>query len=254
LYRVLAEKQGGILKGNKGRSKPGVKVSLEQSPKSQPLAKHSGIQGGNNEASVRESTFQRRKGLLDANWANVFVSACAFFVSVLALGVAVDAGRATREHNRLSVRPHISLSFNANDKGAGWVRTISGAGPAIINTFEVTVDGKPVQTWDTVLMAFGINLQGLTGKLEIPTPGIYMPSTDATRPLLWVESPPTARAALVKNAERVQIKLVYCSLYDECWERTSSSVPLEPTPVPKRTPTLAFGISQAWRDGFSRDQ
>ena len=72
---------------------------------------------------------------------------------------------ATREHNRLSVRPHISLSFNANDKGAGLVQTISGAGPAIINTFEVTVEGRPVQTWDAVLIAFGIDLQGTTGKL-----------------------------------------------------------------------------------------
>jgi hypothetical protein len=155
-------------------SKPGVKVSVERSPKSQLLTKHSNVQDERNEASVRESHPQRWKTWLDANWANVCISACAFFVSILALVVSINSAAATREHNRLSVRPHISLSFNANDKGAGWIRTISGAGPAIINTFEVTVDGKPVQTWDAVLMAFGIDPQGTTGKFSIPTPGTYL--------------------------------------------------------------------------------
>jgi hypothetical protein len=236
------------LKRNQGRLKPRVKVSSEQASSDQLLTKHSGAQVEKNEAGIGQSNPQRLKSWLDANWAGVVVS-------LLALAVAVYSAYATRKHNRLSVRPHISLSFNANDKGAGWVRTISGAGPAIINTFEVTVDGKPVQTWDEVLIAFNINPHDTNGKVAIPTPGTYLlPSSEATKALLWVESPPAARAAIVKNADRVQIKLAFCSLYDECWERTSSSTQLEPTPIPKRKPTLAFGMSQVWRDSFSRDQ
>ena len=87
---------------------------------------------------------------------NVLISDCELFVSVLALAVTIDSGRATRVHNRLSVRPHIILGYFANDEGAGWTITSNGAGPAIVNVFEVTVDSRPVQTWEGVLLALGI--------------------------------------------------------------------------------------------------
>src|SRR5262245_55859207 len=162
----------------------------------------------------REKSRPGLKSWFSANWAGVVVA----FIALL---TSIYSGYETRRHARLSVRPHISLGFYANDKGAGWARTISGLGPAIINAFEVTVDGKPVQTWDAVLVAFGIDPRGTTGRLAIPTPGTYLlPSADGTGPLFWLESPPAARAALVKNANRVQIRLAYCSLYDECWERS----------------------------------
>jgi hypothetical protein len=225
-----------------------------EEPKSQPSPQPAEVKIEKIESSIRQTYFQRCRFWLGTNW-QAIISTCALFLSALALKVSVDSGAATREHNRLSVRPHINLSFNANDKGAGWVRTISGAGPAIINAFTVTVDGKLVHTWDAVLDTFGIDPKRVIGTQKILRPGIYhLPGVEATSPLLWVESPPTARAALVKNSDRVQIKLVYCSLYDECWEQSLSSDQLEPKSVSKRKPELKFGVSQAWRDSFSQDQ
>jgi hypothetical protein len=196
---------------------------------------------------VRESLGAKvRRILTNANWAGAGV-----FISILALLTSVYSSYETRKQARLAVQPHILLHFSANDKGAGWLRTISGAGPAIINAFEVTVDGKPVQTWDDVMVASGIDINApITGRLAIPTPGTYLlPGIDTTRPLLWVETP-GAMAALVKNSHRVAMTLVYCSLYDECWERSLSE--LEPVRVPKRKLETKFGMSQRWREGFSK--
>ena len=87
----------------------------------------------------------------------------------------------------------------------------------------------------------------------IPMPGTYLlPGTGATHPLFWVRSPPEARAALVKNATRLEMRLVYCSLYEECWESTLLGGQLEPKPVPKRKPTWTFSVSQGWFDEMSK--
>jgi hypothetical protein len=186
------------------------------------------------------------KRWLNANWAGVLVA----FIALL---TSVYSGYETRKHARLSVKPHISLGFYANEEGAGWARTISGLGPAIINVFEVTVDGEPVQTWDQVLVLFGIDPRAAKARFVIPTPGTYLlPSSNATAWLLWIGSPLEARTALVKNSQRLQIKLAYCSLYDECWERSAAE--LEPTPVAKRKPTIAFGTSQQWLDTHSKSK
>lgn len=194
-----------------------------------------------------EGSFKSASGVktwFSSNWVGVFIS-------LVALCTAIYSSYQTRVHYRLSVRPSISLSFNANDEGAGWIRTVSGGGPAIINAFEVAVDGKPVQTWDSVLIALGIDPVGVTGKLSIPVPGIYLqPGTSATNELLWIKGPPAARAALVKNSGRVQLKLTFCSLYDECWARASGEY-LEAIPVEKQKPTMAFGVSERWKDSFS---
>jgi hypothetical protein len=187
------------------------------------------------------------KRWLNANWAGILVASLALIVSTLSMCE-------TQKHQRLSVRPYVTTSFNANETGAGWIRGINGAGPAIINAFEVTVDGKPVQTWDGVLIALGIDPLGAKFTFKIPWPGTSLLPSDTTAAVFWLNSPPTAVATLVKESHRVQLKLTYCSLYDECWERISSGDQFEPTSVPKKKSILAFGASKQWREGYSGGQ
>lgn len=117
-----------------------------------------------------------------ANWAGVVVA----FIALL---TSVYSSCEKEKHDKLSVRPHISLGFYANTEGAGWARTISGLGPAIINVFEVTVDGKAVHTWDAVLLSLGIDPSATKNQFTIPTPGTYLlPSSEATGWLFFLRS------------------------------------------------------------------
>ena len=167
------------------------------------------------------------RGWLSSNWVAVLISP-------LALVTSIYSSWETREHNRLSVRPHISLSFIANDKGAGWQRSIDGAGPAILNAFEVTVDDKPVHSWDEVLSSCcGLNLLAVHGTLAIPTPGTYLLPND-TRTIFWLDSPENARKALTANAGRVKMNLTYCSVYEQCWQASLDSQRLEQPVVSMR--------------------
>lgn len=43
-----------------------------------------------------------------------------------------------------------------------------------------------------------------------------MPSNNAVI-LLWIKEPRQAVKALATNYTRVEIKLCYCSIYEECW-------------------------------------
>jgi hypothetical protein len=157
----------------------------------------------------------------------------------------------TRKHNRLSARPHIGLSFIANDKGAGWQRSVDGAGPAIINAFEVTVDDKPVHSWDEVLSSCcGISFMAVHATFEIPAPGSYLLPND-TKTILWIEAPENARKSLMANVGRVKMSWTYCSVYEECWEATLDPQQLEQREVPKQTPAMTFRVSKAWFDAFS---
>jgi hypothetical protein len=161
------------LKAKESTSASEVKVSLEQA-NAPAVSQDPNTLSEKSEASVGKSHFQSCKGWLGTNWAAI-VSTCALLVSALALNATINSAAATRLHNKLSVRPDISFTFNANDNGAGWLWSINGAGLAIINAFEVTVDDKPVQTWEAVLMTLGIAIPDIISpniyyKFAIPTP------------------------------------------------------------------------------------
>jgi hypothetical protein len=117
------------------------------------------------------------------------------------------------------------------------------------------VDDKPVHTWDEALSACcGLNLLTVHGTLAIPTPGTYLMTGGDPKAILWVESPEDARKALVANSGRVKITLIYCSVYDYCWEASLNPQQLEQPQVPKRKLALSFTVSKGWLDAFSGKQ
>ncbi|MDG4858054.1 hypothetical protein P8605_07800 [Streptomyces sp. T-3] len=77
--------------------------------------------------------------------ASTVVAICATFVAVASLVVSVHEGRASRQHNRLSVRPLLQLdhSWRIGQK-AGLRLTNAGLGPAIVVRTVLTVDGNPL--------------------------------------------------------------------------------------------------------------
>ena len=71
----------------------------------------------------------------------------AAIIALCALFVATYQVVATRRHNRLSVRPHIEVTPNRTlDTLGRFAVTLrnNGLGPAIIESYEVTLDDKPI--------------------------------------------------------------------------------------------------------------
>lgn len=72
------------------------------------------------------------------------VSLCSVAIALGALGVIVYEGFATRRHNRLSTKPHLSFFCDLQEDSPQVNLTVrnNGLGPAVIKTFEVHLRGK----------------------------------------------------------------------------------------------------------------
>jgi hypothetical protein len=75
--------------------------------------------------------------------ANTVIAICSVVIAVASLGVSAYVAWATREHNRLSVRPLLGLTTTFTvGATAGLCLTNSGLGPARITSSQLTFDGE----------------------------------------------------------------------------------------------------------------
>ena len=81
--------------------------------------------------------------------ANIIVAACAAVIALAALGVSVYEARATRKHNRYSVRPKLKLTTTFPvGKKAGLILSNSGLGPADVTASSLSLDGVELGAFD----------------------------------------------------------------------------------------------------------
>jgi hypothetical protein len=77
--------------------------------------------------------------------ASIVIASCATVIAVASLAVSVYEARATRNHNRHSVRPILELRHGfPRGRTAGLQLTNSGIGPAAITHTSLKVDGVPL--------------------------------------------------------------------------------------------------------------
>ncbi|NUS14696.1 MAG: hypothetical protein HOY69_25420 [Streptomyces sp.] len=72
---------------------------------------------------------------------------CATGIAALALAVSVNEGRASRRHNRMSVRPALVMRAARRGGPAGIRLQNVGLGPAVITETRLALDGAPLGGW-----------------------------------------------------------------------------------------------------------
>jgi hypothetical protein len=94
--------------------------------------------------------------------ASVAVAICATVIAVVSLAVSVYEARATRRHNRISVRPFLELRVGLSQgRMAGLQLINAGLGPAAITRTVLTLDGEPLGEFSEA----SVNM--LRGKLSV---------------------------------------------------------------------------------------
>jgi hypothetical protein len=156
----------------------------------------------------------------------------AIFVALTSLTIALYEAHATREHDRMSVWPR--LSQESSDSGGIYDRAITnvGLGPALVRSYEVTLDGKARTSWEPVVT----ELVASTNK----KPGFFFSHVGAgtvilpghTIHVLTITGREFSSVAIAQD-HRLVSRLCYCSLYGECWSASSDKA----DPVPVRTCT-----------------
>lgn len=110
-----------------------------------------------------------------------------------------------------------------------------GLGPALVRSFQATLDGKPVATWGDVRRgllgpptaadsaAIVATTYSSLGRGTVLIPGatlnVYTISDSSLARRFWASV----------QGNRLHTRVCYCSLYDDCWISDSESD--EPTPI-----------------------
>jgi hypothetical protein len=139
---------------------------------------------------------------------------CATVVAVASLMLSVWSGLKQREHDRLSVRPMLSVGYNESpDVGGTYQLQNHGLGPVEVVWFEVNVDGKAQQSWTEFTKSLDI-APGAYSNFAIPGGGYYVAGRVVN---VYVSKDPRTIAQLRKSLDRVAFAVCYCSLYGQRW-------------------------------------
>jgi len=168
----------------------------------------------------------------------------ALMISGISLGVAVYQGWIQQKMLTASSWPHLEFT-TGNMDGAGtrelsFTLRNSGVGPAKVQSFEIFVDGKPIRNVGELLrVCCDVKLDELyAANVAAPSDQPYSlltttPSDIVVRPgeeitvLRWrraKEAPPSWAMLDAKRRTSLKVAVCYCSIFDDCWRRDSTSV------------------------------
>ena len=143
-------------------------------------------------------------------------------ISALALAVGAYQTRLMQTQARASVWPYLSIGFSYFDSGdqPGFEIHIknNGVGPAIVRSVRVTLDDKPIHSWNEIfpiIMGHGTAHASLTGLQGIIIP----PSTNRETDVVAIRTNEKDQAEKLYGAlGRFKIDICYCSIYEDCWQ------------------------------------
>ena len=126
--------------------------------------------------------------------------------------------------------PGGAYTFNAQNVGIG---------PALIRSFEISVDGKPRRNWGEVVDQLGVDISGTPSTYSSFGMGTVLLPGAKTK--LLELGPGGAREGFHRAAQpRMDARICYCSLYQQCW-LVDHATAAEPQPVRACTePAIPF--------------
>ncbi len=177
-------------------------------------------------------------------WLDKVLPVSALFVSFVSIWIARHHGEVmqnlVRQNERLvqaNSLPHFQLQGSSRDEtgapGVSFFVANAGVGPGEIRAARITVDGRPVGNLEELTRACcagtGVHA-GTTSTLAgvMLRPGeklryIDVPLAPSTQ--AWTNALDVAR-----RTDRIVTTVCYCSVFDECWTRSSVSM-ARPRPV-----------------------
>ena len=145
-----------------------------------------------------------------------YEAAVATGIAVLAVAVSAYTAYVQRQQVRAQVWPIVEISSGNEPQLRLWIAN-KGVGPALIRDAHVSLDGKPLHSWNDMLLAlYGHGHYSYsvdTMRSRVLSAGealsIFTPKFDAAQKLL--------EAKFDQDRFRVGIEICYCSTLGDCW-------------------------------------
>ncbi|MEO7635047.1 MAG: hypothetical protein ABIS38_05315 [Sphingomicrobium sp.] len=155
----------------------------------------------------------------------------ALFISFVSIAIAWHHGQVMQELVHQNERlveanslPYLQVSGNMIDHRLLLQAANEGVGPAKIMSAEIRVDGRPVQSLDALIDACcgkgdyaDLYSSSLEGRMVRPGDNVAFVDfreTPANRPQLLALN-------AARRAGRIQTRLCYCSVFNDCWQARS---------------------------------
>lgn len=169
------------------------------------------------------------------------------FIGSVALYAALNEADAVRKQLQASVWPHVSVStMNYGVVGEERFEVLvgnQGIGPAVVESFKVSVDGEYQNSWFEVIgkiaggRPFGISNAQLNGAVLPANEQVVASSMQV--PYVSKELVDDFRELML--GDRSDWMLCYCSVFDECWLIEKNAQKPQPTDAcPARDPESAL--------------
>ena len=154
------------------------------------------------------------------------------FISLIAMGLAIDGAIEARRHNKLGVRPfvHFNQFAGATASKVGVNVENNGLGPAVISKFSIFLDTQRVEKygfpdWDGVS-------ERLPGMFGTTSPEWFWCSDNyvvKSGQTLELYMTPPGNVRDIKTfrkliSERLTVRVHVCSLYGECHDVCSGNI------------------------------
>ena len=159
------------------------------------------------------------------HWVDMAMGASAIIISIVSLFLALEDGNAMKQLVQANSWPYVAPEFSTQtEDGAARFKMYlinKGVGPAKVETLEVFFDGKP-QLGPRHLIAAMIGPDGMNHAHKLATSDI-VGSVLSTRETVDFLSAMPETFAPEQNEQmraavsKLDIRVCYCSVFDECW-------------------------------------
>ena len=168
---------------------------------------------------------------------DTLVASFALLMSSITAGAMVYQTHVLEEQFAATIWPYVSVETTYEKNAIGVNLTNDGAGPALIRSAQLTVDGKPEGGWGDLVAAIKADLPSLPKGTIAAQMSSIDPSTTIragdSRPLIALKAD-NPRIVAAARRHSVALNLCYCSINDRCWTlRTvlGSNAPSIPQPA-----------------------
>jgi hypothetical protein len=183
-------------------------------------------------------------------WLDISLALSAFIIGLISLSVAIHHGKTMDKLVASNSYPNIDIEGGNEEDlhdGLGQRRVVyfglvnTGIGPARIRTVEVSFGGRPVASFHALLDACCTKAPaGAAPKTHLfyagDLRGSMLPAGKFVRLFSWPEAADDPRwARLEALRPKVDIRVCYCSVFDECYvhdSRNTEPKRIEACPVP----------------------
>ncbi|MEN8820358.1 MAG: hypothetical protein ABF271_04550 [Abyssibacter sp.] len=144
----------------------------------------------------------------------MIVALSALVVSIATVAIGAYSAWIDRSYARAAVWPRLEAGRGFDGSHFAYFVANRGTGPALIRQVRVALDGEPASDWSALMDRLGLPQRRY---MQSQVSGRTLSPGQVVEVLQVEETALLAALVDASSAGRLDVRLCYCSIYDQCW-------------------------------------